>query len=159
MLSKIPIDGSPAASGFLLAAFDGFSALFAQRDVSVIEQRSVLANPRDCYAEYCKGDLSVRVFSLSKGFAPLAPADRPFFFVARCRAGAFGLACDELQVVNASRVSIKAIPASLKCGESPIEGYAQFGKRVAFLCSLEAIADLLPLTDTGVVDHEQSIAA
>jgi hypothetical protein len=127
--------------------------------VLTVEQRSHLSEHEDSYAMYRNGGVNARVFSLSRGFEPVARTDRPYFIVARHRGGFFGLACDELQAVNPSQLSLKSIPASLKCGNSPIEAFALFGKKIAFQCSLEAIAALLPLEDVGTHEQEQSHTA
>lgn len=155
MLPKASID-LRAGAGFLAATFDGFTALFSQRDVMTVEQRSHLTDHGSTYAVYRGSGISARVFSLSRGLEPVAKADRPYFIVARYRGGFFGLACDELQAINPSQISLKSIPTSLKCGNSPIEAFALFGKKIAFQCSLEAIAALLPLEDVKAHEHEQS---
>jgi hypothetical protein len=155
MLPKASID-LRAGAGFLAATFDGFTALFSQQDVMTVEQRSHLTDHKSTYSMYRGSGISARVFSLSRGLEPVAKTDRPYFIVARHRGGFFGLACDELQAINSSQVSLKSIPASLKCGNSPIEAFALFGKKIAFQCSLEAIAALLPLEDVKAHAHEQS---
>jgi hypothetical protein len=155
MLPKTSTDPR-AKTGFLAATFDGFTALFPQQDVMTVEQRSHLSEHEDSYAMYRSGGVSARVFSLSRGFEPIAKSDRPYFIVARHRGGFFGLACDELQAINPSQISLKSIPASLKCGNSPIEAFALFGKKIAFQCSLEAIAALLPLENVKAHAQEQS---
>lgn len=156
MLPKASTDQTGAAAGFLAATFDGFTALFPQQSVVAVEQRSHLTEHQDTYAVYREGGMQARVFSLSRAFQPLAKTDRPYFIIARYRGGTFGLACDELQAVNSSRVSLRLVPTSLKCGNSPIEAFAQFGKKLAFQCSLEAIAALLPLEEAQAHAHEQS---
>lgn len=156
MLPKASTDGPRAGAGFLAATFDGFTALFPQQGVMAVEQRSHLTDHQDAYAMYRGSGISARVFSLSRGFQPMARIDRPYFIVARYRGGLFGLACDELQAVNLSQLSLKSIPSSLKCGNSPIEAFALFGKKIVFQCSLEAIAALLPLEDVEAHAHEQS---
>lgn len=156
MLPKASTDGLRAAGGFLAATFDGFTALFPQQGVMAVEQRSHLTDHRNTYAMYRGSGISARVFSLSRVFEPMAKVDRPYFIVARYRGGLFGLACDELQAINSSQISLKSIPSSLKCGNSPIEAFAQFGKKIAFQCSLEAIAALLPLEDVEEHAYEQS---
>lgn len=155
MLPKASTDPR-TRTGFLAATFDGFTALFPQQDVMTVEQRSHLTGHEAGYAVYRGSGISARVFSLSRGFEPVAKSDRPYFIVARHRGGFFGLACDELQAINPSQISLKSIPASLKCGNSPIEAFALFGKKIAFQCSLEAIAALLPLDDVKNHAHEQS---
>ncbi len=155
MLPKASTD-LHAGKGFLAATFDGFTALFPQRDVMTVEQRSHLSGHESTYAMYRGSGISARVFSLSRGLEPVAETGRPYFIVARYRGGFFGLACDELQAINPSQISLKSIPASLKCGNSPIEAFALFGKKIAFQCSLEAIAALLPLEDVKSHAHEQS---
>jgi hypothetical protein len=156
MLPKTSTEGQRAGAGFLAATFDGFTALFPQQDVMTVEQRSRLTEHQNNHAMYHGGGFSARVFSLSRAFQPMAKIDRPYFIVARYRGGLFGLACDELQAINASQISLKSIPASLKCGNSPIEAFAQFGKKMAFQCSLEAIAALLPLEGVEADEQEQS---
>lgn len=156
MLPRASTDSLRAGAGFLAATFDGFTALFPQQRVMAVEQRSHLTNHRNAYSMYRGSGISARVFSLSRAFQPMAKIDRPYFIVARYRGGWFGLACDELQAINLSQLSLKSIPASLKCGNSPIEAFAQFGKKIAFQCSLEAIAALLPLEDVEAHAQEQS---
>lgn len=156
MSPKASTESLRAGAGFLAATFDGFTALFPQQDVMTVEQRSHLTEHRDAYAMYRGGGISARVFSLSRAFQPMAKIDRPYFIVARYRGGLFGLACDELQAIKSSQISLRSIPSSLKCGNSPIESFAQFGKKMAFQCSLEAIAALLPLEDVETHEYEQS---
>ena len=156
MLPKASTDHLRAGAGFLAATFDGFTALFPQQSVMTVEQRSHLTEHRDTYAVYRGSGISARVFSLSRAFQPIAKTDRPYFIVARYRGGVFGLACDELQAINSAQVSLKLIPTSLKCGNSPIEAFALFGKKIAFQCSLDAIAALLPLEDVEAHAPEQS---
>lgn len=156
MLPKTSTDGLRAGGGFLAATFDGFTALFPQRDVMTVEQRSHLTEHRGSYAMYRGSGISARVFALSRAFQPMAKIERPYFIVARYHGGLFGLACDELQAINPSQISLKSIPASLRCGNSPIEAFAQFGKKIAFQCSLEGIAALLPLEDVEAHAYEQS---
>ena len=156
MLPKASIDQRGTNTGFIAATFDGFTALFSPESIVAIEQRSNLTDHRDTYAMYRSGRVNARVFALSRALRPIAKTDRPYFIVARHQAGTFGLACDELQVINSSRVSFRLIPKSLKCGNSPIEAFAQFGKKIVFQCSLDAIAALLPLEDAEAHAHEQS---
>lgn len=155
MLPKTSTDPR-ARAGFLAATFDGFTAIFPQQDVMTVEQRSHLSEHEGSYAMYRSGGVNARVFSLSRGFEPMTKSDRPYFIVARHRGGFFGLTCDELQTINPSQISLKSIPASLRCGNSPIEAFALFGKKIAFQCSLEAIAALLPLEDVKAHAQEQS---
>lgn len=147
---------SNAAAGFVAATFDGFTALFSQANIVAVEQKSHLTDCRGLRAVYRKGDIHALVFSLSRSLEPVAQLDRPFFIVARHKGGAFGLSCDELQVISSSRIKLRAIPDSLKCGKSPIESFAQFGKKIFFQCSLDAIADLLPPEETESHECEQS---
>lgn len=156
MLPRASTEGLRVRAGFLAATFDGFTALFPQQDVMTVEQRTHLTDHGDTYAMYHGGGISAPVFSLSRTFEPMARTERPYFIVARHRGGLFGLACDELQAINPAQVSLKSIPASLKCGDSPIEAFALFGKKIVFQCSLEAIAALLPLDDVENHAHEQS---
>lgn len=156
MPPKASTDSLRSGAGFLAATFDGFTAFFPQQDVLTVEQRSHLTGHHDSYAMYQSGGISAPVFALSRGFEPLAGTERPYFIVARHRGGFFGLACDELQAINPSQISLKAIPPSLKCGNSPIEAFAFFGKKIAFQCSLEAIAALLPLDRIEADADEQS---
>lgn len=154
MLPKASVECLRSGAGFLAATFDGFTALFPQHDVITVEQRSNLTDHHDSYAIYHWGRIDAPVFALSRTFQPVAKIDRPYFFIARYGGGVFGLACDELQAVKSSQVNLKLIPASLKSGNSPIEAFARFGKKLAFQCSLDGIAALLPLDD--VKNHAQN---
>lgn len=156
MLPKPSIDQLGMTAGFLAATFDGFTALFPAQSIVAVEQRANLTDHQDTYAMYRKNSMNARVFSLSRALQPTPENGRPYFIIARYQGGEFGLACDELQVINSSRVNLKLIPTSLKCGDSPIEAFAQFGKRIVYQCSLEAIAALLPLDDVEEIhEYEQ----
>jgi hypothetical protein len=143
MLQPRLTDRANGLSGYVAVSFDGFTLLFDQGEITGVEQSDRLEAHDGGVATYRENGLETRVFALSKALRPMANSARPIFVLARHRSGRFGLACDEVRVLAASRIRLGVIPASLRSGRSPIEAYARLGEQVMFQCSAGALAALL----------------
>ncbi|MGE5466173.1 MAG: hypothetical protein ACM3Y9_01985 [Ignavibacteria bacterium] len=87
-----------------------------------------------------RGGREVPIVAPAASLRALAPRTNAQIVVLHDAGGELALACDEIAVLPAGRVSVEALRPCMQAGESPVVALARVGGEPAFLCRGRALA-------------------